>query len=56
MDDSRGPAIVIQGSVIQGFKFHGPFETIAEAVKWWQSTPLGKLEQMPVTVALLEQP
>lgn len=53
--DMRGPAIVVRGSVLVGFKFYGPFATIDAAVKWYGQTVLGELT-VGVVITLLEKP
>lgn len=53
--DTRGPAIIAHGSVLGGFKFIGPFETIDAALEWYRTSLWGALKA-PVTIALLENP
>lgn len=50
-DDTRGPAIVITGSVVRGFVFTGPFGSIEEAVRWCNANMA--LTVRGATVALL---
>lgn len=54
-NDARGPAIVIRGSVMTGFKFIGPFPTIADALAWHESTLHGLLD-VSCVIDLLESP
>lgn len=53
--DNRGPAIVVTGGVCGGFEFHGPFESIDAALKWYKTSLFG-IVKCPVTVALLTKP
>jgi hypothetical protein len=55
--DLRGPAAVVLGSVLGGFKFYGPFPTIEAACEWCQTkTVAGVLGVNRDTVVLLEEP
>jgi len=56
ISDNRGPAIVIRGSVISGFKFYGPFNTIDDAVSWCKTTVSGQLGVNNDIVELLKEP
>lgn len=51
--DLRGPAIIVVGSVLGGFKFYGPFETVDAALKRWPTTLPGYLK-LECTIALVE--
>lgn len=53
--DLRGPAVLMHGSVLGGFKFYGPFETIQAAVEFWPKTLYGFIGTQ-CTIALLENP
>lgn len=53
--DTRGPAVVVNGSLLSGFKLTGPFETIEEASTWYKETTRGKLG-VPCLIMLLEEP
>lgn len=55
--DLRGPAIVVRGSVIRGFRFHGPFRTVEDAYEWCNTKTLDAVLGRPEgTVVLLENP
>ena len=55
--DLRGPAVVVRGSVLGGFEFHGPFPTIDAACNWCQTKTLaGALGVNHDTIVLLEEP
>jgi len=55
--DLRGPAAVVRGSVLGGFKFYGPFPTIDAACDWCQiKTLAGVLGVNNDTIVLLEEP
>jgi hypothetical protein len=55
--DLRGPAIIVTGSVISGFKFHGPFETIDDAARWYETKTIsGLLGIGCCTIVLIEKP
>lgn len=56
--DLRGPAVVVQGSFLEGFKITGPFESIFQACDWIEHhTPAG-IMNLPSfsSVMLLEEP
>lgn len=54
--DDRGPAALVYGSVLSGFKFYGPFETVDEAVIYHDEHSIeGRLGQ-GATVVLLHSP
>jgi hypothetical protein len=42
-EDLRGPAIVVRGSVLSGFQFYGPFDTIDAAHAWCATQTLSGL-------------
>lgn len=55
--DLRGPAVIVDGSVIGGFTFTGPFATIDEASKWHRTKRLAGAIGLPATaIVLLEEP
>jgi hypothetical protein len=55
--DLRGPAVVVRGSVLGGFKFYGPFTTIDDACEWCRTKTLaGVLGVNHDTIVLLEEP
>lgn len=55
--DLRGPAVVVRGSVLGGFKFYGPFPTIEAACEWCKNKTLaGVLGVNYDTIVLLEEP
>jgi hypothetical protein len=55
--DLRGPAVVVRGSVLGGFKFYGPFPTIDDACEWCRTKTLaGVLGVNHDTIVLLEEP
>lgn len=54
--DLRGPAVIVEGSVIGGFKFIGPFETIEAASQWHDKFSLPGLLGLQVSIVLLESP
>lgn len=51
--DLRGPAIVVTGSVLGGFEFFGPFESIDSALEWYGASMFGIVKDK-VTIALLK--
>ena len=53
--DTRGPAIVVTGSLLDGLKAHGPFDSIDLAMKWYEKSLFGKC-RAHVTIMLLEKP
>ena len=55
--DLRGPAVVVRGSVLSGFKFYGPFDTIDAACEWCEKKTLaGVVGINNDTIVLLEEP
>lgn len=54
--DLRGPAVIVTGGVIGGFEFEGPFETIDDALCYWQDSTLGGSLGVPCSVVLLKKP
>ena len=55
--DLRGPAVIVDGSVICGFTFTGPFDTIDEAAEWHKTKRLaGHLGLSAAAIVLLEKP
>lgn len=55
--DLRGPAVIVNGSVIAGFTFTGPFATIEEAAEWHRTKSLaGHLGLPAAAIVLLEKP
>lgn len=56
--DERGPAVVVRGGVIGGFKFYGPFDSIEDAVEWCETkTLMGAVYGASNdSIVLLEQP
>lgn len=55
--DLRGPAVIVTGSVISGFEFYGPFETVDAAVEWYNNcTLLGSLKIERISVVILKKP
>jgi len=54
--DLRGPAAIVEGSVIGGFNFIGPFEHIDAAHKWHRERSLPGLLGLATTIVLLESP
>jgi hypothetical protein len=53
--DTRGPAIIVEGSVLGGFEFMGPFESIDAAQQFWSRTWLHQ-HGVGCTIALLREP
>lgn len=53
--DTRGPAIVVTGSLLDGIKAHGPFDSIDLALKWYDKSLFSKC-RTHVTIVLLEKP
>jgi len=53
--DLRGPAAVVEGSVLGGFEFYGPFATIDDAARWHATTLPGILG-CHATIVLLRKP
>lgn len=56
ISDTRGPAIVIRGSVVTGFQFYGPFNTIDDAAFWCRTTVSGQLGVNNDVIELLKEP
>jgi hypothetical protein len=54
--DLRGPAVICDGSVIGGFTFIGPFDTIEAASEWHAKKRLAGYLGLPTTIVLLEKP
>lgn len=54
--DLRGPAAIVDGSVIGGFTFIGPFATVEAASEWHTKKRLVGYLGLPVTIVLLEKP
>lgn len=55
--DNRGPAVVIEGNPIEGYKLIGPFETIDMAVDWCKNYSLpGILGVASQSIMLLDKP
>lgn len=54
--DFRGPAVIVSGSILGGFKFIGPFDTIDLALQWHYASSLEGILGIPVTVVLLDNP
>ena len=55
--DTRGPAVIVTGSVIGGFTFIGPFPTIEHAAEWQATRSLPGLLGLPAdAIVLLESP
>jgi len=54
--DNRGPAVVVSGTVIGGFEFHGPFPTISAAHEWYEQQFFGGFLKMPASIVLLAAP
>lgn len=54
--DLRGPAVIVEGSVLGGFNFTGPFEHIEAANQWHQERSLAGALGLPCTVILLVNP
>ena len=55
--DLRGPAVIVDGSVIGGFTFTGPFATIDEAAEWRRTkTVAGAIGIPAAAIVLLEKP
>lgn len=54
--DYRGPAIIVEGGVIGGFKFIGPFEHIDAALKWHKEKSLPGVLGLSASVVLLVSP
>ena len=54
--DLRGPAVIVDGSVIGGFTFTGPFDTIEAAAEWHKNKRLAGYLDLPATIVLLEKP
>ena len=55
--DLRGPAVIVDGSVIGGFTFTGPFATIDEAAEWHRTKRLVGAVGLPAAaIVLLENP
>ena len=54
--DLRGPAVIVDGSVIGGFTFTGPFATIEEAAEWHRTKRIAGSLGLPVAIVLLENP
>lgn len=54
--DLRGPAVIVDGSVLGGFTFIGPFDTIDEAARWHSTKRLAGHLGLPTTIVLLEKP
>ena len=52
----RGPCILIEGSVVIGLKFIGPFATVADAVTWHEERGLPAPLSESAIVALLVTP
>ena len=54
--DLRGPAVIVDGSVIGGYTFTGPFDTIEEASEWHATKRLAGYLGLPAAIVLLEKP
>ena len=56
MPDLRGPAVIVDGSVLGGFTFVGPFDTVEAASEWHARKRLAGYLGLPATIVLLEEP
>ena len=55
--DTRGPAVIVTGSVLGGFTFIGPFPTIEHAAEWHATRSLPGLLGLPAdAIVVLESP
>jgi len=54
--DLRGPAVIVDGSVINGFTFTGPFDTVEAAAEWHAKKRLAGCLGLPTTIVILETP
>jgi len=54
--DIRGPAILAVGSLAEGFKFCGPFESVDAAVKFHEAKTLRGVLGFSASVFLLDKP
>jgi hypothetical protein len=54
--DNRGPAAIVTGSVIGGFTFIGPFDTIDKASEWHATRSLPGLLGLPADAIILLEP
>jgi hypothetical protein len=55
--DTRGPAVIVTGSVIGGFTFIGPFPTIEHAAEWHSKRSMPGVLGLPAdAIVLLESP
>jgi len=54
--DLRGPAVIVDGSVINGFTFTGPFDTVEAAAEWHATKRLAGYLGLPTTIVILETP
>ena len=54
--DLRGPAVIVDGSVLGGFTFTGPFDTVEAASEWHAKKRLAGYLGLPTTIVLLEKP
>ena len=54
--DLRGPAVIVDGSVLGGFTFVGPFDTVEAASEWHARKRLAGYLGLPTTIVLLEKP
>jgi hypothetical protein len=52
----RGPAVIVDGSVLGGFTFTGPFDTVEAASEWHAKKRLAGYLGLPTTIVLLENP
>ena len=55
--DTRGPAVIVTGSVLGGFTFIGPFTTIEHAAEWHSERSMPGVLGLPAhAIVLLESP
>lgn len=54
--DYRGPAAIAEGSILGGYRFTGPFDTIHEAHEWYKKKMLGGYLGLDPTIVLLNKP
>lgn len=56
--DTRGPCVVIKGSLISGYKAFGPFDTVDDAAEWSRMNTLSGILNMGSmnTIMIIEKP